>query len=95
MASLLSAATANGAGTGVAMTGPCTVIVENDSVFDRAEVHIEVSETDTAGKYAPAGREAILRAAGAIRIDVTGAYYVRARIAKAESATSINAVAIQ
>jgi len=95
MASLLSSASSNGAGTGASLSGPATVIVENDSVFDGATVHLEVSETDTAGKYAPLGQLGQLKSAIAVRVDVTGSYYMRAVVAGAGSSTSINAVVIQ
>jgi hypothetical protein len=95
MASLLSAASANGAGSGVALSGPATVIIENDSVFDGASVVLQVSETDTAGKYAPIGYLASLSSATALRVDVTGSYYLRAVVERAGASTSINAVAIQ
>lgn len=95
MASLLSAASSNGAGTGASLSGPATVILENDSVFDGASVVLEVSETDTAGKYAPIGYVGSLSSATALRVDVTGSYYLRAVVEKAGASTSINAVVIQ
>lgn len=89
MATLLNAATSNGAGAGEQHSGPCTVMVQNDSVMDGAKVHIQIAAADTAGDYAPAGREAIFSQPGAVAIDAQGTYYLRAVIAGAGANTSI------
>ena len=46
MATLLSAVSANGAGSGASHSGPCTVIIPNDSVFDGATVQIQIAAAE-------------------------------------------------
>lgn len=95
MATLLSAATDNGAGTGASHTGPCTVHVANDSVFDGAEIYIEIADSDTAGEYAPVGKDGVFRAAGSVTIDAKGTYFLRAKVARAGTNTSLNCTTTQ
>jgi hypothetical protein len=95
MAALLTAVTSDGAGSGVSLSGPSSVIVHNDSVFDGATIEIQIADTDTAADYAPVGRDGMFQAAGGCAIDVQGAYYARAVVSGAGSSTSVNAVVIQ
>ena len=90
MATLLSGVSSDGAGAGASHSGPCTVTIPNDSVFDGAEVHIQIAASDSAADYAPAGRKAILRQPGAVAIDSQGTYFLRALVNKAGSSTSID-----
>lgn len=95
MATLFSAATSNGAGTGASHTGPCTVFAEADSVFDGATVELQAAVADTAGKYATVGVPAQLKAPGAVAVNIQGTYFLRGFIAGAGSSTSINLVSNQ
>lgn len=91
MATLLTNQTADGVGSGASHSGPCTVFVPNDSVFDGAVFHVEAYSADTAGKYVPVGIPGQLTAPGAVAIDIQGTYYLRGRVARAGSSTSISA----
>lgn len=90
MATLLTNRTTDGAGTGVSHTGPCTVFVPNDSVFDNATVHVEAYSADSSDKYVCVGRPGQLGAPGAIAIDIQGAYFLRGKVARAGPSTSIS-----
>ena len=91
MATLLSAVTSDGAGTGASHSGPCTVIVHNDSVFDGANIAIQIADTDTAADYVPIDG-AVFRTNNAIAINGQGTYYLRAVVANAVSTTSLTVV---
>lgn len=95
MATLLTDQSSDGAGSGQTHTGPCTVFVPNDSVFDKAVAHIEAYATDTAGKYIPAGRVSQLVAPGAVDINIQGTYFLRGRVSRAGGSTSISMVTTQ
>lgn len=90
MATLLSAVSTNGAGTGASHSGPCTVVIPNDSVFDGAAVHIQLAIADSAADYGPAGRDAILTQPGSVAITAQGTYYLRALVERAGASTSID-----
>lgn len=100
MAALLSAAAANTTGTGVAMSGPCTVIPRADSVFAGADVVIQISVADTSSHYILAAPEAVFSERSnqtPMAINVQGDYYIRAVLTKANStgSTSVTIDAIQ
>jgi hypothetical protein len=95
MATLLSGVTSNGAGAGASHSGPCTVVVPNDSVFDGAVVHIQIAIADSAADYAPVGRDGILTAPGAVAIDAQGTYFLRALVAKVGALTSLDCASNQ
>lgn len=90
MATLLSSQTSDGVGSGASHTGPCTVFVSNDSVFDGAVASVEAYSADTSAKYVSIGIPGQLTAPGAINVNIQGAYYLRGRVSKAGSNTSIN-----
>ena len=96
MASLLSARTTAGHGTGASVSGPCTVFVRG--TFDGAICTVEVSDDDTTyvapDNLSPhPGSE--LRAPGCCNVDGRGAYYVRCSVVNVGSSTSISAVSTQ
>jgi hypothetical protein len=100
MAALLSAVTANTTGTGVLMSGPCTVMPRADSVFAGADVAVQVSVADTTSHYILAAPDAVLNERSnqtPMAINVQGAYYIRAVLSKANStgSTSVTIDAIQ
>ena len=92
MATLLSSATANGAGTGASHSAGATVFVTG--VFDGATVTVEVSADDTT--YVKADNVSVvtpsrLVAPGVCRVDCTGDYYIRCVVSGVGSATDIDA----
>jgi hypothetical protein len=89
MASLLSDQTTDTTGTGVAVTGPCSIVVSGDSVFDGATVDIQVALNDETGEYQTPGEEAYMKRPGMFRLEITGSYYVRAVQTDSGSSTSI------
>lgn len=91
MATLLTNQTSDGAGTGESHSGPCTVFVPNDSVFDGAVFHVEAYSANTAGKFVPCGVPAQLTQPGVINIVAYGTYFLRGRVSKAGTNTSISA----
>ena len=94
MATLLSGVSANGAGSGASHSGPCTVMVHGDTVFDGARVALEVADTDTAADYvAIDGAE--LKKHDVLGVNVKGTYYLRAVVTGAGSSTSLNVVTTQ
>lgn len=95
MATLLSGVSANGAGSGASHTGPCTVHVPSNSVFDGAEVHIQIADSDTSAEYAAAGPKAVLYQPGAVDISGRGTYFLRALVARAGSSTSLTCTTTQ
>ena len=93
MAALLSAATANtnrASATGTA-TGANKVLIEipGDVVFGGAEVFIEGSSVNTAGKFSPFGRLGAFKQPMNIVLDLPTGHFVRAALAKAGSTTSV------
>jgi len=95
MQTLLDAASSDSISDGVAVLGPCNVIIAGDSVFDGASVSLEAYPTDTPSKYAPAGLDGVLRGPDNVFINGTGDYFVRAVVRNAGPNTSINAVVNQ
>lgn len=96
MASLLSAASTNGAGTGASHSGPCTVFVRG--TFDGATVLVQVSDDNT--NYVKADNVSVtkptrLDAPGSVTLNAYGTYYVRCVVNEAGSSTSITAVSTQ
>jgi len=91
MAALLTNATSNTTGTGTATTAQNVWIeVPNDSVLDGAEVHIQASSADTAGKYSPTARPAIFKSAGWVQLQLPIGTFVRAVLNKAGAATNVS-----
>lgn len=93
MATLLSAVSANGAGTGASHTAPATVFVRG--TFDGATVVVQVSDDDTtyvkADNTSPA-KATRLTEPGAVTIDAKGTYYIRCVVSGAGASTSVTAV---
>ena len=94
MATLLSAVTADGAGSGASHTGPCTVMVHGDSVFDGATVGLEIADSDDANEYV-AIDGAVFHINDAMDIAGRGTYYLRAVVNNAGASTSITVVTTQ
>jgi hypothetical protein len=86
MADLLRDVTANGAGSGVALSGPCTLFVENNSVFAGARVHVEYATNDTAAEYSPIGHE--FTSPGSVQCNAQGSYYLRGVVTSANTSTA-------
>ena len=95
MATLLSAVSVDGAGTGQSHTGPCTVILRGDSVMDKATVQIQISIANTAGHFVPAGRESFFTQPGVINVDAQGTYFLRAVVNQAGASTSLTCETVQ
>ena len=97
MATLLSAVSANGAGSGASHSGPCSVFVHG--VFDGATVVIQASDDDTDAKYSKADVSLIpvsrFDTKGSCSINAFGAYYLRAVVSDAGSSTSLTVVTTQ
>ena len=90
MASLLSAVTVNGAGSGVATSATDAWIeIPNTSVFDGAEVHIQASSANTSNLYTPTARPAIFKQPGWVQLQLPSGTFVRAVVAKAGAATNL------
>lgn len=94
MATLASAVTSDGAQSGQSHTGPCTVMVHGDSVFDGATVSLEIADSDDANDYVPID-EAVFRNGDALDIAGRGTYFLRAVVANSGSSTSITIVTTQ
>ena len=95
MATLLSAVTTDTTGSGASHSGPCTVMVHGDSVFDGAQVLIEIANTDTAADYTPIGREGYFKQPGSFNCQGQGTYYLRAVLRDAGTNTSVTCVTTQ
>lgn len=95
MAQLLNGAS-SGASSAEQRTGPCTLVLEDDSEMDGARVIVEAKNRGAAdAKYAQAGLNAVMRGPGMITLDVVGDYDLRARIAGEGPSTSINLVSLE
>lgn len=93
MTVLLNAVTTDTASSGQSLSGPATVYTSG--TFDGASVEIQVAPSDTAAKYVPAGRDAVLLQPGVISIDVLGAYYLKAVSKGSGASTAITAEVVQ
>jgi hypothetical protein len=98
MATLLSAVTSNGAGTGAEHSGPCTIWVRG--VMDGAEVVVQGADENVSGSFVKLDRSIIPEARfdgsrGSCVCNATGTYYLRAVVSNAGSATSITVVTTQ
>ncbi len=92
MANLLSASTSNGAGTGAAMSGPCTVYLRGP--FAGARVAIQVADEDVSASYVSPFDNHFIGPC-AVTVNVYGDYFIRAAQADSSSSTSITVVALQ
>jgi len=88
---LLTNKTTSGAGTGVSVTGPCTVFFTGDGVFGGARVEIQVALTDVDAKYSYAGKGSVVTRSEPTNISAIGAYYIRAKVFDAGATTNISA----
>lgn len=97
MATLLSAVSANGAGTGASHSGPCSVFVRG--VLDGATVTVEVADADSADNYVKADRSIMpvsrFETKGSCSLSAYGTYFVRAVVSNAGSSTSVTVVTTQ
>ena len=92
MADLLTNATANGAGSGVSVSGSTRVTVPQTSVFGGAAIEIQIADTDTADDYATTGLT--FYAAGSYVVDCDGSAYLRAVVSGATATTDVTVTAI-
>lgn len=77
MANLVTNVTANGATAGVSITGPCALHAIGSSVYDGANLRLELSSlTDTAADYAPIGYD-FKEGALPRYVDLPGTYFLR------------------
>ena len=94
MATLLSTQTTNTTGSGASHTGPCTVHVYG--TFDGAEVVLEMADSDTAAEYVPIGRQGTFnKTGGNCTVDAQGTYFLRAKLNRAGSSTSVSVTTTQ
>lgn len=97
MATLLSAVTANGAGSGSSHSGPCTVWVRG--TLDGATVVIQGADADSDANYSKLDKslipQATFKTKGNCNIEGKGTYYLRAVVSNAGSATSVTVVTTQ
>lgn len=94
MATLLSSATSNSnpaSATGTATQTSTRQLIEipGDSVFNGAEVVIQGSSVNTAGKFSPIGAMASLKQPHTFTIEVPIGHFVRALLNRAGSTTNI------
>lgn len=92
MATLLSAVTSNsdGTSTGTSHSGPCTVTVPNDSVYDGAEVQLQFAAAATAGEFVPIHKFREGDPHQAIDVPARGTYYLRGHVVNARDRTSVS-----
>ena len=97
MATLLSAVTANGAGSGASHSGPCTVWVRG--TLGGATVSIQGADADSDANYVKLDKSIIrndkFEAKGCATVDAQGTYYLRAVVSNAGSSTSVTVVTTQ
>ena len=97
MAALFTSRTTNGAGTGAAMSGPCTVYVTGE--VGAADVTIEIAHEDVTASYVKPDLGAMpssrFKSKGSCSLNAYGAYYVRAVVANASATTSVTVTALQ
>lgn len=94
MAALLSSATSNSnpaSATGTATVTSVRQLIEvpGDSVFNGAEVVIQGSSVNTAGKFSPIGAMASLTNPYSFVIEVPIGHFVRALLNRAGASTSV------
>lgn len=92
MATLLDEATDAGAGTGASHTGPCTVHVHGDSVFDGAVVELQSADSDTEAEYVTFK---VLNNKQQVTVDIRGTFFLRAFLKRPGAATSISITTTQ
>ena len=93
MASLFSAQTSNATGSGASHSGPCTVFIRG--TMDGADVTIEAADEDVAGSYVGIDKVATRTAVGCFAVDGRGTYYLRAKLNRAGTSTSVTVVTTQ
>lgn len=93
MAALLTDQASDTTGSGASHSGACSVHVAGE--FDGATVHLEAAPTDTADDYVPCGVLSQLRSEGWINVDISGSYYLRAKLARSGSDTSVTVTSVQ
>lgn len=88
---IVASKTDAGPSSGVSLTG--AGVVYFSGVFDGARVRFDISRTDTAADYHPAGPPGIaqLRAPGSVRIDEVGDFYGRVFVVNPGPNTNISA----
>lgn len=98
MATLLSAVSANGNGSGASHSGPCTVFVTGTFIGGET-VTVEVASADTDALYVKPDKSVMVMSRfggkGSCVLSATGTYYVRAALSNAKSGTSVTVVTTQ
>lgn len=102
MATLLSGVTTDGAGSGASHTGPCTVHVPDNVVWDGAYIIIEIADSDTAAEYTPVGDQTT-NGGGRfqqgeqqpLNVNALGTYFIRAVVYGAGNATNLTCTTTQ
>lgn len=90
MATLLNAVMTDTVGTGVATTTVESLIeIPGDSVFDGADVTIQVSSVDTSAKYSAFDSIATIQGGKSFVIRLPIGHFVRAVLGNKGSATSV------
>lgn len=93
MAALLTNQTTDTTGSGSAMSGPCSVLVYG--TLGGAQVSLQAADTDTEAHYQPVGFKSVIQSGGWVDVNIQGSYYLRAKLSKAGSTTSVSVVANQ
>ena len=88
MAALLTDQTTNTTGSGSSHTGPCSVFIYG--TFDGASVSIEAAHEDVAASYVPVGTPASAGEGKVVAVNLQGTYYLRAKLNRAGSSTSLS-----
>ena len=89
--SLQANKTSDGAGTAIQVTGPFTVIVPKNSVFNGAYLEVQLATENNAAEFELPDDGARIRAAGSVYFQLTGTNFVRTVQFDSKYDTSISA----
>lgn len=94
---LLNAATANGRGTAISLSGPCSIQILGSSSMGGAYVKLLYThDADTAANYSLASKDGNLSMdSSGYRVDLLGDYFLLAEVFNASADTSITMKASQ
>ena len=93
MASLLSSQTSNATGSGASHGGPCTIFVRG--TMDGADVTIEAADEDVSASYVGIDKVATRTSVGCFAVNAQGTYFLRAKLNRAGTSTSVTVVTTQ
>lgn len=93
MADLLRNETSNGAGSGVELSGPCTIIVPADVNLDGGRIVVEIAVNDIPSDYVTSGKQ--FERPGAEVLFATGTYNLRAVVIDGGSSLDATCEVIQ